>query len=105
MVRPLGEVKDLEIYLSSVDLSNSAHHTTHELPFSYMWSKAPIYGDSKHLIFQHDDRIDFVKVADSKIAASLYLGELPGLEWNVFTFYIASRCLDFLVGETDINFF
>ena len=101
----LGEHKDSDIYLSSVDLSNSKHHTTHKLPFSLFWSKAPIYGDSKHLIFVHDDRIDFVKVADCKIAASLYLGELASLEWNVSTFYISSRSLLLLVGKTDINFF
>ena len=102
----LSERKGRDIYLSSVDLSNSTHHTTHDkLHFSYRHSEAPIYGDSKHLIFKHDDRIDFVKVADGKIAASLYLGKLASLEWNVSTFYIASRSLLLLVGKTDINFF
>jgi hypothetical protein len=100
----LSEQKDIDIYLSSVDLSNSTHHTTHKLPYSLFWSRAPIYGDPKHLIFKHDDRIHFVKVPDSVIAASLYLGKLAGLEWNVSTFYIASRSLLLLVGETDINF-
>jgi hypothetical protein len=104
----LGEDNDdgaLYMYLSSVDFSDSTHDTTHKLPFSYMWKKAPIYGDSKHLIFEHHDRIDFVKVADGKIAASLYLGELASLEWNVSTFYIASRSLLLLVGKTDFKFF
>jgi hypothetical protein len=101
----LGEHKDYDIYLSSVDLSNSTHHTTHKLPYSLFLSEAPIYGDSQHLIFKHNDRIDFVKVADSEIVASLYLGKLASLEWNVSTFYIASRSLLLLVGETDINFF
>ena len=44
------------------------------------------------------------RLPDSVIAASLYLGKLAGLEWNVSTFYIASRSLLLLVGETDINF-
>ena len=102
----LCEYKGKSNYFSSVDLSKSTHHTTNKFLFGYRGScGAPIYGDSKHLIFKHDDRIDFVKVPDSVIAASLYLGKLASLKWNVSTFYIASRSLLLLVGETDINFF
>ena len=60
-----SEQKGPDFYLSSVDLSNSTHHTTHTFPVPRMWSKATIYGDPKHLIFKHDDRIHFVKVPDS----------------------------------------
>jgi hypothetical protein len=89
-------------HVSSIDFSDSkrTYCTRHKPPFPFHNDRRVIYVDSKHLIYEHDDQIHFVKVADTKITASLYLGELASHQWNVSSFYIPSRSLLLLAGET-----
>jgi hypothetical protein len=93
-------------YLSSFNFSTSTHCTTHRRSSrSYHFGEV-IHGDSKYIIvFDTEGWIHFVKLADGKITASVFLGEFAGFQWDVSSFYIASQSLLLLVGKSEINIF
>jgi hypothetical protein len=93
-------------YLSSFNFSTSTHCTTHRCSSSAYPIGEVIHGDSKYIILYGPvGRIHFVKLADGKITASVFLGEFARFQWDVSLFYIASQSLLLLVGKSEINIF
>ena len=89
--------------ISSIDFPSSKRSFLHELPLND-FPHVVVYADSNSLIIHEDKWIYFVNVSTGKIITSLYVGhDVASL--NVSSFYIPSRGILVLGGESYAKFF
>ena len=96
---------NVPLAISSVHFSRCNRSFFHQLPSKYYHHSVQIvYADSNSLIIHHDEWIHFINVSTGKIIPSLYVGhDVASL--NVSSFYIPSRGILVLAGESYAKFF